>query len=184
VLALVFLAVNGYNMSQITLDTSNTTITLLLMLRGLAVGFIMIPVQLAGFNAVPKEATANASALMNTVKQIGTSVGITIITSVMQHRNNVNYAGLAGQINAFNPGSMDLFKMLKGMLFYSGASLTDAQSGALSLIYGAVAKLAQLQALNDTMLVISGIALITIVPTLLLKENKRLDGKAGPISMD
>ncbi|HBE76242.1 MAG TPA: MFS transporter, partial [Firmicutes bacterium] len=110
VLALFFLAINGYNMSKITFDTSNTTITLLLMLRGLAIGFIMIPVQLAGFNAVPKEATADASALMNTVKQIGISVGITIITSVMQHRNSFNYAALAEQVNSFNLGSVELLK--------------------------------------------------------------------------
>jgi EmrB/QacA subfamily drug resistance transporter len=175
VIALAFLALNGYNMSHITLDTSNDTITLLLMLRGLAVGLLMIPVQLAGFNAVSKEDMANASALLNTVKQIGMSIGITIITSIMQHRNNFFYAGLAGQVSAFNLGSLNLFKMLKSLLFYNGASLIEAQNGALSLIYGAVAKEARMLAINDTMLVISGIALITILPTFLLKEHKQPD---------
>ncbi len=172
VLALFLLAVNGFSMSHVTLDTSNATITLLLMVRGLAVGFLMVPVQTAGLNALPKEVMANASALLNTVKQIGTSIGITIITSVMQHRNTLNYLDLAGQVNAFNRGCMDLYKTLTGVFFYGGMSRAEAQGGALSLIYKAVARQAQLQALNDTMLVISVIAVLTILPTLLLRENK------------
>jgi hypothetical protein len=56
------------------------------------------------------------SALLNTVKQIGTSIGITIITSVLQQRQTFDYAVLSGQINAFNPNSVDLYNLLQGWL--------------------------------------------------------------------
>lgn len=173
IFALILIGLNSYNMSKITLETSNTAITLLLMIRGLGVGFLMAPVQTIGFSGLPKAAMSNASALLNTVKQVGTSVGITIITSIMQHRNIINYSDLAQQVNYFNPNSLKLFKMLQGLLLQNGMSSTDAQTGAVSIIFGNIAKQAQLQALNDTMLVISIITCIIIFPTFLLREGKQ-----------
>ncbi len=170
--AMILLAFNSYSMSKITLDTSNATITLLLMVRGLGVGFLMAPVQTIGFSALSKAAMSNASALMNTVKQVGASIGITVITSIMQYRNTLNYSDLAQQVNTFNPNSMSLYKMLQGLLVQGGLSQADAQGGALSQLFGLVARQAQLQALNDTMLVISIISVMIILPTLLLKQSK------------
>ena len=180
VLALILLAFNGYGMSKFTLDTSNTAITLLLMVRGLGVGFLLMTVQMAAFNSLPTEAMTNASALLTTVKQIGTSIGITIVSSVMQQRNTINYANLANQINVFNPNSLYLSKMLQGVLMQNGISRASTQGGALTLIYGMVTKLAQLQSLNDTMMVITIITLVVILPTLLLKgSNNQKDDESA-----
>jgi EmrB/QacA subfamily drug resistance transporter len=171
--ALTLIAFNSYSMAHITLETPNSLLTLLLMVRGFGVGFLLAPVQMIGLRGIAPAAMSNASALLNTVKQIGTSLGITIITSIMQHQNTIEYAALAGQVNSSNPNSIKLLKMLQGLLVQSGLSQSAAQSGALSQIYGMVARQAQLQALNDTMLVITMIAGLIILPTLFLKERKQ-----------
>lgn len=170
--ALILIVINSYSMSHITLDTPNATITLLLMIRGFGVGFLIAPVQTIGLSGISKLDMPNASALINTVKQVGASVGITVITSIMQHQNTVNYADLAEQVNYFNPNSINLLKMVQGLLVQGGMSMSDAQGGAVSQIYKLIARQAQLQSLNDTMLVISVIAGLIILPTLLLRENK------------
>ncbi|NRT76114.1 hypothetical protein BJV41_000596 [Clostridium beijerinckii] len=121
----------------------------------------------------PNMTMSNASALTNTVKQIGTSIGVTIITSVMQHRNVIDYSNLASQVTSFNKNSMKLYEMLQGVFIKSGMSAGNAQGIALNKMFGEVALKAQLQALNDTMLVISIITAIVIIPTLLLKQGKQ-----------
>ncbi|MBV7275593.1 DHA2 family efflux MFS transporter permease subunit [Clostridium sp. PL3] len=173
--ALILIGLNSYSMSKITLETSNDTITFLLAIRGFGVGFLMAPVQTLGLSGLPKKVMSNASALMNTVKQVGTSIGITMITSIMQNRTTANYSDLAQQVSNLNPGSMNLFKMLQGSMVQVGMSSSDAQAGALSQLYGIVVKLSQLQGLNDTMLVISIITAMVIIPTLLLKKSKQLE---------
>jgi EmrB/QacA subfamily drug resistance transporter len=170
--ALILIVINSFSMSHITLETSNSTITLLLMVRGFGVGFLMAPVQTIGLSGISKADMSNASALINTVKQVGASIGITVITSIMQHRNKINYSDLAGQMNYFNPNSIHLLKMIQGVLVQGGMSPSAAQSGAVSQIFKMISRQAQLQSLNDTMLVISIIAGLIILPTLLLKENK------------
>jgi len=166
-------------MSKITLDTANIEITVLLMIRGFGVGFLMAPVQTVGFSGLPKVAMSNASALTNTVKQVGTSIGVTIITSIMQHRNVVDYSNLASQVTSFNKNSMKLFEMLQGTLIKGGISSSDAKGIALSKIFGEVASQAQLQALNETMFIISIITAIVIIPTLLLKQGKQEETDAA-----
>ncbi|MFW2499908.1 MFS transporter [Clostridium diolis] len=173
VFALILIGINSYSMSKITLDTPNMTIMILLMIRGFGVGFLMAPVQTVGFSGLPKTAMSNASALTNTVKQVGTSIGVTIITSVMQHRNVIDYSNLASQVTSFNKNSMKLYEMLQGVFIKSGMSAGNAQGIALNKMFGEVALKAQLQALNDTMLVISIITAIVIIPTLLLKQGKQ-----------
>ncbi len=178
VFALILIGINSYSMSKITLDTPNMTIMILLMIRGFGVGFLMAPVQTVGFSGLPKTAMSNASALTNTVKQVGTSIGVTIITSVMQHRNVIDYSNLASQVTSFNKNSMKLYEMLQGVFIKSGMSVGNAQGIALNKMFGEVALKAQLQALNDTMLVISIITAIVIIPTLLLKQGKQEEIKA------
>ncbi len=183
VFALALIAFNGYLMSKISFDTSNLEITILLMVRGLGVGVLMVPVQLAGFDSVPKESMSNATALNSTIKQIGTSIGVTVITSVMQHRSTANYTNLYSQVNVFNQKSTDLLGMLKGMLIQGGIPQNDAGAGALGILYGAVSKQAALQAINDTMFVISIISIVVILPVLLFKESKNL-GENGPVMFE
>lgn len=179
VFALILIGINSYSMSKITLDTANIDITILLMIRGFGVGFLMAPVQTVGFSGLPKTAMSNASALTNTVKQVGTSIGVTIITSIMQHRNVVDYSNLASQVTSFNKNSMKLFEMLQGALIKGGISSSDAKGIALSKIFGEVASQAQLQALNETMFIISIITAIVIIPTLLLKQGKQEEADAA-----
>ncbi len=171
--ALLLIGVNSYNMTQITLETSDLTITMLLLIRGFGVGFLTGPVQAIGFSTLPKSAMANASALMNTVKQVGASIGLTIITTIMQHQAAIHYGDLSQQVNSFNPSSVNLYKQIQGLLMQNGASSLDAQSGALSLIFGTVAKQAQLLAMNDTMMVICFFTFVIILPTLFLKVKKQ-----------
>lgn len=141
----------------------------------------MAPVQTVGFSGLPKAAMSNASALTNTVKQVGTSIGVTIITSIMQHRNVVDYSNLASQVTSFNKNSMKLFEMLQGALIKGGISGSDAKGIALSKIFGEVASQAQLQALNETMFIISIITAIVIIPTLLLKQGKQEETDAAVV---
>lgn len=68
---------------------------------------------------------------------------------------------------------MKLYEMLQGMFIKSGMSAGNAQGIALNKMFGEVALKAQLQALNDTMLVISIITATVIIPTLLLKQGKQ-----------
>lgn len=171
-ISLILIGFNSYSMSKLTLDTANSTITILLMIRGIGVGMLLAPVQLVTLNSVPKEMNSNASAILNTIKQIGVSLGITIVTRILQNRSAIDYANIAQQINSFTPNSVGLVKTLNGLLVQSGISQSQSQDIAVAKIYEIVVKQASIQGLTDTMFVIFVICFVMIIPSFLLKEKR------------
>jgi EmrB/QacA subfamily drug resistance transporter len=181
-ISLCLLAFNSYNMTFVTFDTSNAEVTMLLLIRGLGFGFLVVPIQYISMSTISKESMANATSLFQTIMQVGSSISITIITTVMQQRNNVNYANLSAKVNPLDPETQNLLKILHGMLINGGMQPSDAQAGAVSQIFGFVVKQAMLQALNDTMFIIMIISLLAILPAFLLKKSA--GGGEMPVGLD
>ncbi len=71
--------------------------------------------------------------------------------------------------------------MLGEMFVRGGLHPSEAQAGVLSIIFGIVAKQARLQAINDTMIVLTIITLSVILPALLLKKSKQTNNVVKPV---
>lgn len=182
---LIILTMTTYALSKITMDTSARTIMHLVLLRGVGMGFAMMPSTTAGMNAVPPQLVGRASALSNVIRQVAGSVGITFITTVLENAQVVSYSRLSEQVNWFNPGNLQGIQMLRGLFSACGISATESQGAALGTLYGIVQKLAFLQAINDTLFVTAIVALITL-PLAFLIRGKKADktGHEHQVIMD
>lgn len=177
---LLIMAWSTYELSRITMDTPANTLTWLMVIRGLGLGLSMMPSSTAGMNAVPPQLVARASALSNVLRQVAASLGIAIITTVMQHQQQVTYVRLAEQVSWFNQGSLYLSRLLQGIFTQYGFSAAETQGMTIGTIYGLVSKQAFLLALNDTLLVTAVIALITAPLALFIRKSSRPKGD-GPV---
>lgn len=174
IFALILIGINGYGMSKLTLNTSNDTITLLLLIRGFGVGALMGPIQLLALTSVPQEQNSDASAILNTIKQLGIAIGITIISRIMVTRSAVDYSGMAHNVNA------NTLKNVSYLLIKNGVPASKAKIEAFAKIYTWVVRTSSVSGVNDTMLIISIISFISIIPAFFLskkKENKSLVSK-------
>lgn len=172
VLALLLIGINSFSMSKITLDTPNSTITFLLMIRGLGVGCLLAPVQIVALNSIPKEMNSNASAILNTIKQIGSALGVTIVTRIMQNRSAAEYADTAQKVTMFNHGVSKAMNTLSGAFIKNGLDQLHAKGASLMKIYQYTVRQTGVQGLNDTMFVISIICFVMIIPALFLNDRK------------
>lgn len=179
---IVIIAWATFELSKITIDTPSGTLVWLTVLRGVGLGLSMMPASTAGMNAVPPHMVARASALSNVVRQVAGSLGIAVLTTVMQHRQSVTYVRLAEQVTWFNQGTMYLVNSVRNMFILNGIPAVEAQGMAAGSIYGMVMKQAFLLALNDTLLVTAVIALGAVPLALLLKTKKHPPG-TGPVHM-
>lgn len=169
---LVLLTLATYELSQITMDTSSTTIILISAIRGIGMGLSMMPSSTVGMNAVPPQLVGRASALSNVVRQVAGSLGITVLTTIMQNIQVASYYKISEQVNWFNPGSLQVVKMLQGLFAQYGVSAGESQGGAIGVLYGFAQKQAVLQAIEDTFFVTFLIALGTVFLALLLKGKQ------------
>ncbi len=75
---------------QLTMDTSNHWLEILLTIRGIGIGLCMMPLTTAGMNAVPRHLVGRASSVSNVTRQVMGSFAIAILTAVMTNRQKLS----------------------------------------------------------------------------------------------
>lgn len=86
IIGLTILTAASYLLSRLSLQTSYNTIMMIMMVRGIGMGLAIMPTQTAGMNAIPRELSGRGTALNSTVKQVAGSFGISILTTILGHR--------------------------------------------------------------------------------------------------
>jgi EmrB/QacA subfamily drug resistance transporter len=69
--------------TRIGLDTSLWTIRILMFLRGLCMGYAFVPMQAASYATIKPADTGRASSIFSTQRQIGVSLGVAILASIL-----------------------------------------------------------------------------------------------------
>ncbi|MFJ5965659.1 MDR family MFS transporter [Bacillus sp. NPDC093026] len=77
------LTVTSLPFMMLSLDSSITLITIAYTIRLIGVGMIMMPLTTAGINSLPPHLIPHGTAMNNTMRQIGGSIGTALLVSVM-----------------------------------------------------------------------------------------------------
>ncbi len=136
-------------------------------------GLAMMPSTTAGMNAVPQQLVGRASALSNVIRQVAGSLGITVISTILQNSQVASFYRLSEQVSMFNPASLQLVKMLQGWFGQYGISGGESQGLAIGTLYGDIQKQAFVDAMNDTMFVTFLVAEGTVILGFMIKDNKK-----------
>ncbi len=67
----------------LSLDTDLWLIRGLMFLRGLCMGFAFVPMQAASYSTIPPAQNGRASSLFSTQRQVGVSVGVAVLASIL-----------------------------------------------------------------------------------------------------
>ncbi len=169
---LFLLAWASYELSFINLTTSKEMISFLLVIRGIGLGLSMMPINASGMNAVPPQLVGRASALSNTIRQIMSSLSVTIMTMTLNSRVNTNYARLAEQVTPFNSQAGNIFSQLQGLFTLNKFSGAEAKGAATSVVYGFVYKQAYVDAM-DYAIAVTVVAVVIAIITVLFMRGKR-----------
>ncbi len=85
---------------NLTLDISPTSLAWAILISGASLGFIFVPLSTVSLGDLPKEKVGNASGLFNLMRNVGGSIGISLVNTILTrhedlHRNELVH-GLAG----------------------------------------------------------------------------------------
>lgn len=73
------------------------------VLRGLGLGLISIPLFTIAFSTLTKAETAEGSGIFNLMRNLGGSIGIALITTIMSEYTQTAWNQIGGHINTYNP---------------------------------------------------------------------------------
>ena len=99
---LLVTAVSLYEMSGFTPDVSSAAIVRTGFMQGLGFGLIFVPLSTVTFATLPPASRTEATALFSLMRNLGSSIGISIVVSLLSSNTQVNHASIAAYVTPFN----------------------------------------------------------------------------------
>jgi MFS transporter, DHA2 family, multidrug resistance protein len=184
VFGFILLAVNTWNLAHLTLDTDYSTLRLLLIIRGAALGCTMQSAQLVALASVPPRFLTNASSLNTAMRNIFQSFGVGILGVLVQTQTVAHTATLSQQVTATSQGGLFIQRAAAGLLQATpGMSQAAAMAEASSIMLGQVAREASVLAFGDAYRFTFFTALVAIALSLFL-PSRRPKGQAAPVTSE
>jgi DHA2 family multidrug resistance protein len=99
---LSLMAYSLWQMTQFTADVGLYEIVYTGVWQGVGLGFIFVPLSAAAFATLPQRYRNEGTAMFSLVRNVGSSIGISIVVTILGHEAQVSHAGLSEGITLFN----------------------------------------------------------------------------------
>jgi DHA2 family multidrug resistance protein len=173
-LGLALLGWTLYSFSSLSLFTERPAIMLPLYVRGFAMGLLFSPLTTVAISEISNRQMAQASGMVNVIRQIGGSFGVAIFGTVLTRRT-ILHAALYGQ--QMDPHSETFRETVAHLSYFAqqatGGTASDAVDKAQVLVVGVAQKQAFVQAVDDVFLLAAMILVVAVLPALLLRPHHR-----------
>jgi DHA2 family multidrug resistance protein len=90
-------------MAGFTTDVSEWAIVNSGVIQGLGLGFIFVPLSTITFATLAPPLRTEAAGLFNLMRNIGSSVGVSVVTALLSRYTQINHADLARHVSPYNP---------------------------------------------------------------------------------
>ena len=148
--------------------------------QAVGIAFLFIPISTVAFADLPRSASSNAAALINLSRNIGASIGISVVTTMLARSEQAHQVTLVEHVTALDPVFRERLDQLITQFSAAGLGPVEALHHAQALIYQQVQQQAQLLSFLDDFrwLALAFLALLPLV--LLLKPLS--PGTAAPLA--
>jgi MFS transporter, DHA2 family, multidrug resistance protein len=160
-----------WHMTRLDLRADFNTYVFDYVYQRIGVAFMFIPINTLAYLDVPLGKSNQISSMINLFRNLGASVGISLVATLTQRRAQIHQDTLSMHLNAYNPAVRNHLSGLTNSLFHAGMSAADASHQALGRTYLMVQTQASLGAYLDTLKILAIICLCLLPVFPLLKGN-------------
>ena len=134
--------------------------------------FLFVPINLISYVGMPPEKSSSVAGLVNFMRNIGSSVGTSMVTTIVARRAQVHQVFLVGNITTGDQSLSQLANALTAHFAQSGHDAAQATKLAYAVIYRTVIQQATTLAYVDTYMLLGGIALLMFILSFFLRKNE------------
>jgi DHA2 family multidrug resistance protein len=179
VLGVALMAFTFYQFGRLSLFSEHREIMLPLYLRGIAMGTLLPPLMALSISEIPNRKMAQASGLINVIRQLGGSFGVAVFGTLLTRRTIYHAATYGEQIDRYStPFRQTMMRLQSHAIGAGGGNAAEAAARAGAQIGSFVANQAFIRAVDDVFLSAGVVILLGVVPVLFLRTRKR--AHAGP----
>jgi MFS transporter, DHA2 family, multidrug resistance protein len=141
------------------------------VIQSVGLGLLFVPVTMAGYIGMPAEKANSVAGIINFMRNIGSSVGTSMVTTLLARRAQVHQVVLSQHTTPFDRALQNQVKALSLQLVHSGASVADAPKLAYGLLYRFVGRQAVTLAYIDVFIVLAIAASIMFLLSFIVRKN-------------
>ena len=170
IVGLVFLAIGMFQLTQLNLFASFWTFVFVWMVSRGALAFLFVPINVTAFAFVPKERMNNATGMINLARNIGGSVGISLVTTLQARLAQRHQVRLIENLSPINPRYMAMLHGLTAALRTRGSDAVQAAHQAQALLYGEMQRQAAMLAFIDVFWIM-GVLCLAMIPLMFVLKK-------------
>jgi len=175
----VIVALSMYDMTNVYGDLGFWYMARLRMLFGIGLPMIFVPIMTASFDGIHPSKTDQASALINAARNTGSSIGVSIVSNVLTHREQFHQSRLVEQVVPSSAQYQNTLQQVTSYFAAHGSSLAQAHDQAIQWIGQQVQAQASFLGYMDAFWVLMLISLSAVPLALALRKVKL----GGPVHM-
>ena len=172
---LALTVISLYQMTYFSLDMTAGPVIFSGIIQGFGLGFVFIPLSTIAFVTLDPRLRTEATGMFNLVRNLGSSIGVSIMASQLTANTQINHASLAEHITPFNPN-------LAVLGLPASALTTPAAAPMMAMVDGLITKQSVMIAYLDDFKLMFLITLCA-VPLLFLLRYKPQPAAARQESM-
>jgi DHA2 family multidrug resistance protein len=160
---LVLTAVSLWQMTGFSLEMDMWPVIWTGLLQGFGLGFVFVPLSTITFATLPPSCRTEGSSIFSLMRNVGSSIGISVVEAVLTEKTQILHAGLAEHVRADNP-------LLRDPAFAHSFDITT--TAGLTALNALITRQASMLAyLNDYWLMMV-VTLVALPLLLLLRKPK------------
>lgn len=149
------------------------------LVRAIGQPLIMVPLSSVATAGLPKEQAGSASGLFNMMRNLGGSLGIAAIATLLTQREQFHSNRLGEAVSLYNPATQERMNQMTQYFISKGADLVTAQNQAMRAIANTVRREAYVMAYNDCFYFIACALLLSGLAIIFIKKVKAGGAAAG-----
>jgi DHA2 family multidrug resistance protein len=150
------------------------------MLQSFGLAFLFIPINVSAFAYVPREQTNMGTGIINLARNVGASVGIASVTTLLERRTQFHMAQLGEHVNTYSASYRNMASALTASFTASGSSAANAALRAEGMIYATIQRQAAMLSFVDDFKLL-GVVFFAIIPLFFLLKRPKMGGGNVPV---
>jgi DHA2 family multidrug resistance protein len=146
------------------------------LVRAAGQPLIMVPLSTIATAGLPPAQAGSASGLFNMMRNLGGSLGIAAIATLLTQREQFHSNRLGEQLSIYNPITQERINQYTQFFVSRGSDLATAQSQAIAALGNAVRQEAYVMAFNDCFYFIACALLVSGLAVLFFRKAKASGG--------
>jgi DHA2 family multidrug resistance protein len=163
-------AVAMYHMTNLNLGIDFKTAMLWRCYQTAGLAFLFIPINTMCYAGIPREKSREVSSLINLFRNVGGSVGISMVTTVVERRSQFHQDRLISHATLFDPVFRANMSDRTQLLLHSGLSRHVASDQSYGLLYSDILNQARVLSYID-MIWIFAVIFVLMIPFVFLMQK-------------